>query len=206
MKNSVLYLFLIVIFFSSCGVITKARYGNGYKINLELNWLSKHKNEEVVLKKRKIQKIKPLNSQQDTIESIIVLIEQKDSLITENKLFKPIEVKNYSLNKQSTKKNIKKTESFGFNKQQKTISKNKVKPNQDPRPIAPYLILALVFLFLFPVVSIILATKSMRIIKDTNFAFKGYNLAVVIIVLSIFWMILALFYIILIIFLLLIFL
>lgn len=199
MKNSVLYLFLIVIFFSSCGVITKARYGNGYKVNLELNWLSKHKNEEVVLKKRKIHKIKPLNSQQDTIESNIVLKEQKDSLITENKQFKPIEVKNYSLNKQSTKKNIKKTESFGFNKQQKTISKNKVKPNQDPRPIAPYLILALVLMFFFPYVSIYLATKSMRIIKDTNFAFKGYNLAIAIIILNIIIVILALFFMILII-------
>ena len=50
MKSKLTLLFIVLVTLSSCGVITKARYGNGLKINLDLG---KNSEKNVVAKKSK---------------------------------------------------------------------------------------------------------------------------------------------------------
>jgi len=51
--NLLLPLALIAIVLNSCGVITKARYGNGLKLNIESNLFSKKSKSETVAKEKK---------------------------------------------------------------------------------------------------------------------------------------------------------
>jgi hypothetical protein len=56
--------FLIALVFSSCGVISKARYGNGFSIHIENNWFGKND----VKKEKKIEK----NDFQDSFSNTLL--------------------------------------------------------------------------------------------------------------------------------------
>jgi hypothetical protein len=69
MKLNPLFLLLTIVLLSSCGVITKARYGNGLKFNLETRLFSKHTNTDQSKKTTFKSKRKPTltNEKKDSV-------------------------------------------------------------------------------------------------------------------------------------------
>jgi len=61
MKNNCFVIYICFFLFCSCGVVSKARYGNGLKINLEFNRFKKDDNRPVKYKqKTKVRKFIPV--------------------------------------------------------------------------------------------------------------------------------------------------
>jgi hypothetical protein len=69
-----LFLFVILVlplFFSSCGVITKARYGNGFKLNIESGWFAR--NDPKPDRRQSIKTIKNRKEKSLKVDSITKL-------------------------------------------------------------------------------------------------------------------------------------
>lgn len=172
--------------FSSCGVITKARYGNGLKLNIETGIFSKNN----TLHKTKLSKTsnKKRIKKQDvpSIDSVIY-----NSEIKENpQIYSIASINEFTHNKQNESIGKSKPESkvIESKKLNDIIPKNvkkKVNTKHDERPLAPNLILALILSFFIPYVSIYLAVRAKRLIKESNYAYKGNGFATAIIILSI---------------------
>lgn len=168
---------------SSCGVITKARYGNGFKLNIETGLFSKNKTvHQPTLSKASLKK----SMQKQDISS-------KDSVIFYSEI-----------NENSPIDTIASICWFTQNKQNESIVKSKPQPRvfeskkwknfkpkhvekkvnikHDERPLAPYLIWALILAFFIPYVSLRLVIKSKKIIRESNYAYKGRNFANIILI------------------------
>lgn len=73
---------LITLVFSSCGVISKARYGNGFSIHIENNWFGKNE----VKKEKKIEKNDFQDSFSNTLLTQKTKVEPFENNVTTPKL------------------------------------------------------------------------------------------------------------------------
>ncbi|MDP2176402.1 MAG: hypothetical protein Q8K70_10885 [Bacteroidota bacterium] len=207
MKNKILFLSLLFLL-SSCGVITKARYGNGLKLNLETRLFSKNKNEDQSKKTILKNKIKPTQTNEKK-DSVIFVgeefnIDEPETNTLQN--FSESPILNRPLlenkpNKTSLKSKIRDLkDEISVKKLLNPIVKKQVK-NDGYRPFEPNAIWAGVlfygsyFLLLIPplsfiasissLIGIILAFVSLRKIKLSGGLYRGYGLAISIIILFI---------------------
>lgn len=190
MKSKLTLLFLVLVTLSSCGVITKARYGNGLKINLDFG---KNSEKNVVAKKSKEKrKQTPILQQTQTpIEETTLLSSDIVTAITpfsnlENEVYKS----NLEINQIPKKPLLDKIEN------KKAILKSYLKPNQpklknDDRPYernamwGGILFYGGLFLGLFiPFISIVMvlpgllfSAYSLGVIKTSGYAYRGYGMA-----------------------------
>ena len=190
MKNKITLLFIVLVTLSSCGVISKARYGNGLKINLDFG---KDTEKNLVAKNSKAKKkstVKIQNTQNQVVETTVFSTEIASTISpftnTENETSNSIS----TLNQFPKKPILEKIE------KKKGIIKSYLKPNQvklsnDDRPMERNakwaailfyggMILALVIPilpFLMSVLGILLASFSLGVIKTSNYAYRGYGLA-----------------------------
>ncbi len=180
-------LFLFTILLSSCGVITKARYGNGYKLNIEFGNDKEQKlAQKTNIAKRKAQ-LSPVsevqNGVENTVEPVVdaAKLEEKQHTETvpaaihkhENQLPETVVLNK----KESTKKESR------FVKKLKQGSKFKPnKTTRDPRPMnrnARYALYAFLLIFLpfARLASIYFSIMAISEIRRYNFQEKGYTLA-----------------------------
>jgi len=190
MKNKIPLLFIVLVTLSSCGVISKARYGNGLKINLDFG---KDTEKNVVAKNSKAKKkstVKIQNTQNQVEETTVFSTEIASTISpftnTENETSNSIS----TLNQFPKKPILEKIE------KKKAILKTYLKPNQvklsnDDRPMERNakwaailfyggMILALVIPiipFLMSIAGLLLASFSLGVIKTSNYAYRGYGLA-----------------------------
>ena len=209
MRSIFVKLFLFSILLSSCGVITKARYGNGYKLNIEFGKDKEQKLAEKANKPKRKAQLSPITDAQNGVESTIAPVvdvekveEEQDAKTVpsdihkhENQLLETI-----VLNK---KESSKKESRFVIKQKQDS----KYKPNKttrDPRPLNRFVIYALlsfvvsiVFtaLPIFPavalffyIVTIILSIMAISQIKRNGFTEKGYFLAWLLLILHILYL------------------
>lgn len=78
---------LIVIIMNSCGVITKARYGNGLKLNIESNLFSKKSKSEIAAKEKK--KTTAQTTNQTPVEKVAEEVVNTDISDNEAKTISP---------------------------------------------------------------------------------------------------------------------
>lgn len=204
MKQHLILLSLIITLFSSCGVITKARYGNGYKLNIE--WFgNKEKKEHLAEQKQKKQKA-VLQSIQE--EQTVSASENDSNSLNLAELKKEIPLNATTVQKeehQTKKQNPKTEQSLGQTQHQK-ISKIKSKPQYDD-PLRPYNSNAMwsgilfyfgfilnfiipLFGFIFMVIGFVFAIIALRQIKMSGFIFRGYGMALSVIIFFIIYMLL----------------
>lgn len=190
MKSKLTLLFIVLVTLSSCGVITKARYGNGLKINLDFG---KNSEKNVVAKKSKEKrKATPILQQTQTpVEENTLLSSDVVNAITpfsnfENEVYKS----NLEINQIPKKPLLDKIE------KKKATLKSYLKPNQpklknDDRPYernamwGGILFYGGLFLGLFiPFISVVmvlpgllLSAYSLGVIKTTGYAYRGYGMA-----------------------------
>ncbi|MDP2175834.1 MAG: hypothetical protein Q8K70_07995 [Bacteroidota bacterium] len=186
-------IFALLLLFSSCGVITKARYGNGLKLNFESGFLSKEKSSKGQNHHRsmKIKGIKnPNNSIIDSVDDFSINTEIFSSdyiaLIYESHHIK----KEESINKNKVEFELNNLNELGKNKV--NLKREKTAKKHDERPLAPYLITSLILMPFMPYISIFIVIKAKKIIIESDYAYKGYRLANIILFLSYFWLILML--------------
>lgn len=177
---------VLLLLFSSCGVITKARYGNGFKLNIETGLFSKDNK----LHQPKLSKtyVKKSIQKQDFLskDSVIDYSEIKENPPIDT-IASICEFTHYCQNELIRESE---PQSKVFESKKWTINKTKhvekkVNTKYDERPLAPYLILALILAFFMPYVSIYLAIRAKKLIKESNDAYKGNGFATAIIILSI---------------------
>ena len=199
-------LFLFFILLSSCGVITKARYGNGYKLNIEFGNDKEQKlAQKTNIAKRKAQ-LRPVsevqNGVENTVEPVVDAEKLEEKQHTETVPAAIHKHENQSpetvvLNKiESTKKESR------FVKKLKQGSKfipNKT--TRDPRPTNKFVIYALLSLVvsivftalpIFPAVALffylvtmVLSIMAISNIRRNGYAEKGMFLALFILILHI---------------------
>jgi len=190
MKSKLTLLFIVLVTLSSCGVITKARYGNGLKINLDFGKNSEKKiTSKQPKEKRKSTPI--LQQTQTPVEETTYLNTEAVAFISsfsnlENEVYKS----NLEINQIPKKPLLDKIE------KKKAILKSYLKPNQpkfknDERPyernamwggILFYggLFLGLFLPFLFAIMALpglLLSAYSLGVIKTTGYAYRGYGMA-----------------------------
>jgi hypothetical protein len=195
---------LMVLFFTSCGVISKARYGNGFSIHIENNWFGKNE----VKKERKFEK----NEFQDSFSNALLTkktkVEPLDNQIAPQKVFL-IETPKIGLKKEekgTTRETIK-TESSGNsltkNKSFRIIprksdfsnSTNQMEPNASAALfffllmfvlyVASYYFFSPIIsygLFFSYILSFVLAIVSLGKIKNSDGAYTGKGIDIFIIV------------------------
>jgi fumarate reductase subunit D len=190
MKNKITLLFIVLVTLSSCGVISKARYGNGLKINLDF---SKDTEKNVVAENSKTKKkstVKIQNTQNQVVETTDFSTEIASSISPFNNIENETSKANLTLNPLPKKPILEKIE------KKKGIIKSYLKPNQvklsnDDRPLERNakwaailfyggMILALVIPiipFLMSIAGLLLASFSLGVIKTSNYAYRGYGLA-----------------------------
>jgi fumarate reductase subunit D len=190
MKNKITLLFIVLVTLSSCGVISKARYGNGLKINLDFG---KDTEKNVVAKNSKAKKkstVKIQNTQNQVEETTVFSTEIASTISPFTNTENETSNTNSTLNQFPKKPILEKIE------KKKAILKTYLKPNQvklsnDDRPMERNakwaailfyggMILALVIPiipFLMSVLGILLASFSLGVIKTSNYAYRGYGLA-----------------------------
>jgi hypothetical protein len=190
MKNIITLLFLVLFTLSSCGVISKTRYGNGLKINLDFG---KDPEKNVVAKNSKAKKkstVKIQNTQNQFEETTVFSSE----IASVNSPFTNIE--NKTSNANSTLNQFPKKPILEKIDKKKAILKTYLKPNQiklsnDDRPLERNakwaailfyggLILALIIPiipFFMSALCLLLASFSLGVIKTSNYAYRGYGLA-----------------------------
>jgi fumarate reductase subunit D len=190
MKNKITLLFIVLVTLSSCGVISKARYGNGLKINLDFG---KDSEKNVVAKNSKAKKkstVKIQNTQNQFEETTVFSTEIASSISPFNNIENETSYSNLTLNQIPKKPILEKIE------KKKAILKTYLKPNQvklsnDDRPLERNakwaailfyggMILALVIPilpFLMSIAGLLLASFSLGVIKTSNYAYRGYGLA-----------------------------
>ena len=190
MKIKITLLFIVLVTLSSCGVISKARYGNGLKINLDF---SKDTEKKVVAENSKTKKkstVKIQNTQNQVVETTDFSTEIASSISTFNNIENETSKANLTLNPLPKKPILEKIE------KKKGIIKSYLKPNQvklsnDDRPLERNakwaailfyggMILALVIPiipFLMSIAGLLLASFSLGVIKTSNYAYRGYGLA-----------------------------
>ena len=190
MKSKLTLLLIVLVTLSSCGVISKARYGNGLKINLDFG---KDSEKKITTKhsKEKRKQTPILQQTQTPIEETTFLSSDIVTAITpfsnlENKVYKS----NFKINQIPKKPLLDKI------KNKKAILKSYLKPNQpklnnDDRPyernamwggILFYLGLPLnLVLPLFPLIlvfaGLLLSTYSLGVIKTSGYAYRGFGMA-----------------------------
>jgi len=199
-------LFLFTILLSSCGVITKARYGNGYKLNIEFG---NDKEQNLVQKtnkaKRKAQ-LRPVSDVQNGVENTVEPVVDAEKL-EEKQHTETVPAAIYKHENQSpetvvlNKKESTKKESR-FVKKLKQGSKFKPnKTTRDPRPMNRFVIYALLSLVvsivftalpIFPAVALffylvtmVLSIMAISQIRRNGFTEKGYFLAWLLLILHI---------------------
>jgi hypothetical protein len=190
MKNKITLLFIVLVTLSSCGVISKARYGNGLKINLDFG---KDTEKNVVAKNSKAKKkstVKIQNTQNQVEETTVFSTEIASTISPFTNTENETSNANSTLNQFPKKPILEKIE------KKKGIIKSYLKPNQvklsnDDRPLERNakwaailfyggMILALVIPilpFLMSVLGLLLASFSLGVIKTSNYAYRGYGLA-----------------------------
>jgi hypothetical protein len=88
---------LILIVFNSCGIISKARYGNGFSVHFENNWFGKSSN----FNENRNTKSKQKDSLNPTLKDIAVLPQSKVNLTlhmdTDTFELNPVELRNSKL-------------------------------------------------------------------------------------------------------------
>jgi hypothetical protein len=192
MKNKLTLLFIVLVTLSSCGVITKARYGNGLKINLDFG---KNSEKNVTSNPSKVKRKsipKTQNIQNQVEETFLSSIENTSTISTFTKFEnETTQTKTNTMINQFPKKPI-----LDKIEKKKEIIKTYIKPNQakmtnDDRPfernakwggILFYggLLLALLTPFLFAffgLAGLLLCSYSLGVIKTSNYAYRGYGLA-----------------------------
>jgi hypothetical protein len=195
MKNKLPFLFVILITLSSCGVISKARYGNGLKINLDFG---KKSEKNIALKNSKEKKkptVKIQNIQNQVEETTDFSTEIASSISPFNNIENETSYSNLTLNQIPKKPLLDKIE------KKKAILKSYLKPNQpklknDERPYernamwGGILFYGGLFLGLFiPFISIVmvlpgllLSSYSLGVIKTSGYAYRGYGMALSVLV------------------------
>jgi uncharacterized membrane protein len=175
---------LSILFFNSCGIITKARYGNGLKLNFETSYSQNtdlNKTSKAKPKKNKSSKISNVDFNTDlTNKEELAKNEfhstsiqpELDSVVKDNFYFS----KNKPIQSKTNKKLV-------------NISSTQIKNNnseiKNEKPFLKKLYLALFFAFLFPIAGLILAIQCKTIIRQSNYAYRGNGLATFLIVYSI---------------------
>lgn len=190
MKSKLALLFIVLVSLSSCGVITKSRYGNGLKLNLDFG---KHSEEKITTKHPKEKRKSPhsLQQTQTAIEETTHINTQAVAAIS---TFPNLENEVYNSN--STINQIPQKPLLENIQKKKAILKSYLKPNQpnlknDERPfernamwggILFYggLFLGLILPFLFAIMALsglLLSAYSLGVIKTSGYAYRGYGLA-----------------------------
>ncbi len=190
MKSKLTLLLIVLITLSSCGVISKARYGNGLKINLDFG---KDSEKKITTKhpKEKRKQTPILQKNQTPIEETTLFSSDVVTAITpfsnlENEVYKS----NFEINQ------IPKKPLFDKIEKKKAFLKSYLKPNQpklnnDDRPyernamwggIFFYggLILGLLVPIFFAIMALpglLFSAYSLGVIKTSGFAYRGYGLA-----------------------------
>ncbi len=175
-KNIYLKILFVIFIFSSCGIISKTRYGNGYKLNIEFN--KKEKNKYFVAK----------SAQKKTL-NLSKLLEKRDQK-TDSNTFSTYFVETGPLHKVSklkidykfekVKKPISKLKNINV---QKTLLENK--PKTEKKPLEKHIKVAawlfyggLVLIIFLPLIGglMMLAGFILAIISYINIRRSGYEL------------------------------
>jgi hypothetical protein len=205
MKNKILFVCLLTLL-SSCGVITKARYGNGLKINLETRLFSKKKNEDqtkkTALKTRSIPN--PINKKKDSFIFVAeeFNIDEPKTNTLHNISESPVIVKpqiEKTKDKTSLKSKIRDLKKeISVKKLLNPIVKKQIK-NDGYRPLEPHAKWAGILFYgsillsnliyspiwgVLSIVGIILAFIAVKKIKLSNFEFSGYGIAFSIVIIT----------------------
>jgi len=208
-------LFLISILLSSCGVITKARYGNGYKLNIEFGNDKEQKlAQKTNIAKRKAQ-LSPVSDVQNGVENTVAAVvdaaklEEKQHTETVPAAIHKHENQSPETVVLNKKESTKKESRFV----KKLKQGSKFKPNKttrDPRPLNRNVIYSLLawglsFLFsfiplflifpIFPILSIltfllfiasiVFSIMAISNIRRNGYAEKGMFLALFILIMQI---------------------
>jgi hypothetical protein len=208
MKLNPLFLLLTIVLFCSCGVITKARYGNGLKINLETRLFSKHTNTDQSKKTTFKSKRKP-TQMNEKIDSVIFVaeefhIEEPETNTLQNISESPVTVES-QIEKTKDKTSIKSKlldlkKEISLKKLLNPIVKKQVE-NDGYRPYERNAKWGAILFFgglIIPYCGIliipgfVLSIIALGNIRRSNFAYRGYGLAVSVIVLFIITLILSL--------------
>jgi hypothetical protein len=180
MTHKILYIWALLMLFSSCGIISQTRYGYGLKLNIETGLFSKRNKKNA--HKAHINKSKTF------------FYERNDSVFSNSKVninVNPLSFNDENTLQKDTSLKVKKLKIHTIDESKSLKSKinldenNLSTNNHDERPLAPNLILALILAFISPFVSIFLAIRAKKIIKEFNYSYKGNGLANVIIILSV---------------------
>lgn len=195
--------FTVILLLSSCGVITKARYGNGFKLNIESNLFArkdKSENKTIIAKKKQIKPSLKTYSDTDVYSPVTSIASSEPippTAFDANAL-------NSELNLGATKKSSLKKVSELVRKQVAKITKP-VEPKRTLEPnteIAAWLFYGAMVLnaalaysslaipgFIFTLLGIayllgiILAFVGLRKIKLSGNTYRGYGIALSIIIL-----------------------
>ena len=199
-------LFLFTILLSSCGVITKARYGNGYKLNIEFGNDKEQKlAQKTNIAKRKAQ-LSPVSEVQNGVENTVAAVVDAEKLEEkEHTETVPAAIHKHENQSPETvvlnkKESLKKESRFV----KKLKQGSKFKPNKttrDPRPMNKFVIYALLSLVvsivftalpIFPAVALffylvtmVLSIMAISQIRRNGFTEKGYFLAWLLLILHI---------------------
>ena len=199
-------LFLFTILLSSCGVITKARYGNGYKLNIEFGNDKEQKlAQKTNIAKRKAQ-LSPVSDVQNGVENTVAAVVDAEKLEEkEHTETVPAAIHKHENQSPETvvlnkKESLKKESRFV----KKLKQGSKFKPNKttrDPRPMNKFVIYALLSLVvsivftalpIFPAVALffylvtmVLSIMAISQIRRNGFTEKGYFLAWLLLILHI---------------------
>jgi len=199
-------LFLFTILLSSCGVITKARYGNGYKLNIEFGNDKEQKlAQKTNIAKRKAQ-LSPVSEVQNGVENTVAPVvdaaklEEKEHTETVPAAIHKHENQSPETVVLNKKESLKKESRFV----KKLKQGSKFKPNKttrDPRPMNKFVIYALLSLVvsivftalpIFPAVALffylvtmVLSIMAISQIRRNGFTEKGYFLAWLLLILHI---------------------
>lgn len=182
---------LSILFFNSCGIITKARYGNGLKFNFKTGY---SQNTDF----KKSSKAKPKKNKSPYLSNV----DFNFDLINKEALVKN-EIHNTSIQTELDS-NVKNNISFIKNKpiqsktNKKSVNKSSTHINyntsaiKNERPFLKKLYLALFITLLFPIAGLVLAIQCKTIIRQSNYAYRGNGLATFLIIYSILSLILSL--------------
>lgn len=182
---------LSILFFNSCGIITKARYGNGLKFNLKIGYSPNTDFE----KKAKAKPKKNKSSYPSNVDFNFDLT-NKEALV-KNEIYNTsnqTELDSVAKNNISFIKNKpfqSKTNKKLVNKSSNHINKN-TRAIKNERPFLKKIYLAFFISLLFPIAGLVLAIQCKTIIKQSNYAYRGNGLATFIIIYSILSIILSL--------------
>lgn len=193
--HKLLLTFIIALFFSSCGVISKTRYGNGFKINV--NW-GKDSEKKISTKPFKDKKKSTQNIEQTpNITEVLtdITTEYSPTFVTLPTVKKENIIAHSFENQLPKKPIIEKIE------KKKAIIKSYIKPNQpklknDERPFEKNALWGGILFYggillgiLVPLIStittiigLVLSIIGMGNIKRSGYLFKGYGLALSVVI------------------------